>query len=384
MRYWFLAGTYLTALCAVYAQSFRTPDGQLWAGTTFQLRATASILGQTVAMSPPAQVTVGQIAQWQIGYESSPLLSASGEDWFVLFVTNSGNGVDSLRLNLLADEGPNTTPWQWALFEQTEPDRTFSQGSAISESCVPVMPGERRRMFLRARPPSDRNTDGAFLSLQGNSLLNSQVQVSAPMAAGLNAPIGTQISYNTSTGSPILVSPYLMEGRLWWIQRSFTIARVMSTPQPITQTGTFSNNVRSEARIFDFVPTWNNTIVAGRWFVVSEQGELGMFFLEHLGGDARIYPVRVPLPQEAPLNPNAPIVSSAGAVYYVDQSGRVCLLDPVSWQVQVLPPTSASPVISLKTLRDGSVVAIRSNGRFDIIQGATTILANLRIPNSGD
>ncbi|MFQ3610165.1 MAG: hypothetical protein SNJ72_01595 [Fimbriimonadales bacterium] len=382
MRYRFLAGIFLATLGAVIAQPLRTPDGQLWAGTTFQLRASASLSGRVVAISAPAQVSVGQVAQWTLRYESSPLLSTAGEDWFVVALTNRGNGVDTLSLKLPVEEGPDTTPWQRALFMQTEPGRTFSQATPVTDFSAPVAPGEVGRFFIRVRPPSDRNTDGIFLNFAATSLANPQVNHSAPMAAGNNTTIGTQISYTTSTGSPILVSPYLIEGRLWWIQQSGTIARVMSTPQPINQAGTFSNNVRSEARIFEFAPSKNNAIVSGRWFIVSQQGELGILFMNLLTGDARIFPHQINLPQEFRLNPQVPIVGLANTLYYVDQSGRVCMLDPISWIVSVVPPTSDSPVVALKPLRNGDLLTARANGRFDILRGSSPVWANLRLPNS--
>jgi hypothetical protein len=53
----------------------RTPNGTLWAGTAFQLRASATANNTLVAQSDAAQVRVGQVVRWQWQLESPNALS---------------------------------------------------------------------------------------------------------------------------------------------------------------------------------------------------------------------------------------------------------------------------------------------------------------------
>jgi hypothetical protein len=61
-------------------------------------------------------------------------------------------------------ESADASPWSIALFEQQEDGSGFSNGSLAEDTTSPLMPGELRRLFLRARPPGDRNTDGAWIN----------------------------------------------------------------------------------------------------------------------------------------------------------------------------------------------------------------------------
>jgi hypothetical protein len=70
-----LTGISLSVLMGtLFAQATRTPDGMLWAGTTFLLRAVATnASGTPLALSNAAQVSVKQIVRWQWEYESPPI-----------------------------------------------------------------------------------------------------------------------------------------------------------------------------------------------------------------------------------------------------------------------------------------------------------------------
>ncbi|MFN3690827.1 MAG: hypothetical protein ACK4UU_07895, partial [Fimbriimonadales bacterium] len=164
MRYIGFSGLLVGMFCAGAAQPTRTPDGTLWAGTTFSLRAVASIGNQPVQLSNEASVSVCAVVRWRVVYETPPAQTVSGsEGWFTLLLTNQSNTVDALALRLKSNESADASPWGFTLFEQREDGAGFQNGTLLTESTSLLMPGETRRLFLRARPPGDRNTDGAFL-----------------------------------------------------------------------------------------------------------------------------------------------------------------------------------------------------------------------------
>jgi hypothetical protein len=74
--------------------ALRTPNGLLWAGTTFQLRASATANNTLVAQSDAAQMRVGQVVRWQWQLESANALSVpqGTNAVFRVRVVNDGNG----------------------------------------------------------------------------------------------------------------------------------------------------------------------------------------------------------------------------------------------------------------------------------------------------
>ena len=141
----------------------------LWAGSTFSLRAVAITReGRPLSVSNAATVTVGEVIRWRVAVEGEPALTVPGsEGWFTLLIQNRSNTVDALSLRLKTDESVDASPWSIALFEQQQDGSGFSNGSLVEDITSPLMPGESRRLFLRARPPGDRNTDGAWINWTG-------------------------------------------------------------------------------------------------------------------------------------------------------------------------------------------------------------------------
>ncbi len=91
-----------SAYADVSSGALRTPNGLLWAGTAFQLRAIATANNTLVAQSDAAQVRVGQVVRWQWRLESEHALSVpQGTDAvFRVRVVNDGNGWDNLLFGL--------------------------------------------------------------------------------------------------------------------------------------------------------------------------------------------------------------------------------------------------------------------------------------------
>ncbi|GIV11898.1 MAG: hypothetical protein KatS3mg021_0180 [Fimbriimonadales bacterium] len=131
MRQWALAG-WLACATMLWAQQVpRTPSGELWAGTTLQLRAAVvNSSGSAVALSNPAEVRVRQVVRWRVEYESLPYGTTDRDAWFALLVQNRGNGYDTLLPKLNTLEAPDATPWQITLYEQLTPDQSFEGGNS--------------------------------------------------------------------------------------------------------------------------------------------------------------------------------------------------------------------------------------------------------------
>ena len=168
MRYLYICGLLAGMIGAGVAQPARTPDGTLWAGTTFSLRATATTGNQIVRLSNESNVSVGAIIQWRVVQESVPAQTIPGsEGWFTLLLTNRSNTVDALNLRLKSYESGDVAPWSFAMYEQREDGSGFNNGNFLTEATWVFMPGETRRLFIRANPPGNRNTDGALLNWFG-------------------------------------------------------------------------------------------------------------------------------------------------------------------------------------------------------------------------
>jgi hypothetical protein len=172
-----LFGGLLAGICVKgVAQPLRTPDGMLWAGSTFSLRAVATTQdGRPLSVSNQATVTVGEVIRWRVAVESEPALTIpSSEGWFTLLIQNRGNAVDALNLRLKVNESADASPWSVALFEQREDGSGFNSGHLLTDATSPLMPGEDTPS-LSARPSAWRPQHRRRVDSLAGSLAKSPV-----------------------------------------------------------------------------------------------------------------------------------------------------------------------------------------------------------------
>lgn len=350
------------------AQTTRTPDGTLWAGTTLTLRAMVTdTAGRTTALSNEAQVRVGQVVRWQWEYETLPYLTVTaGDGWFSLLLRNKGNGVDALRLKTAASEGPNTTPWQISLFEQVDASRLFGDASPLNEYTTPFMPSESRRLFIQARPPSDRNTDGIFLTLKMSSVANEQSLTPAEFIAGAEIRIGSHTSTSTWASYPLAAPPQLLNGRLFWIVANGNDMRLFSTPQPLNADTTFQNNIRYEAKLNGLLPSGQGAVVGNHWYLSTSFGYIAYFDWTQATGGANVYPQWLFIDRLA-VNPNLPLLSDGTRLYFALPTHHIGIYTPASNAFDTLRVANPAPIVSMQLLPNNVLFVGREDGRFDLV-----------------
>jgi len=369
-------------ISATLAQTTRTPDGMLWAGTTLSLRAVAtSSTGLPLALSDAAQVRVGQVVRWQWDYESPPYLTVpAGEGWFTLLARNKGNGVDALRLKTATSEGAGTSPWQIDLFEQLDANRFFSDASMIAEETTPFMPSESRRLFIRMRPPTDRNTDGVFLTLKMLSTSNTQPLPPAEFVAGAETRVSAHTSASTWANYPLASPPQLLNGRLFWIAANGTDARLFSTPQPLNAETTFQNNVQTEAKLIGLLPSGQGVVMGNRWYLISAQGYIAHFDWTQATGGTSVYPRWLPT-DGLVAQSNLPLVSDGTMLYFALTNQYIGTYVPASNTVQQLRIVNPTPIVQMQMLPNRVLFVGREEGRFDLVWWGILLESNA-MPNS--
>lgn len=382
MRQWALAG-WLACATVLWAQQVpRTPSGELWAGTTLQLRAAVvNSSGGAVALSNPAEVRVGQVVRWRVEYESLPYGTTDRDAWFTLLVQNRGNGYDTLLPKLHTLEAPDATPWQITLYEQLTPDQSFEGATLVSEALAPVAPGEQRRLFLRARAPSDRNTDGAFLFLNARPLMDASLRFERNFVAGVEATRGVATQATAWSNYTLVAEPALIEGRLWWVANNGTDTRVFFTPQPLTTTGTFTNNTQGGAKLIGITLGGAGVFTNDWLFLTASNGMVGAFPLNFLSQNGSLAPTWLNLP--LPVRTNVAPVWDGVLVFFADITEQVIVFDPVRGLATFLLRPTDSPIVALYTLPERIVVVARANGLFEVIQNGVRVRSNVRLPNAG-
>jgi hypothetical protein len=366
---WVLAGMWLGVLIAgALAQTTRTPDGMLWAGTTFALRAVATdATGRPLTLSNETQVQVGQVVRWQWEYETPPYLTTSTSDgWFSVIVRNKGNGVDALHLKTATSEGAGTSPWQIDLLEQLGADQLFGKASAVGEFTSLFMPSESRRLFIRARPPSDRNTDGVFLTLKMSSVSNPQILANADFVAGAETQIWTHTSLSTWINYPLVSSPALLSGRLYWVIASAGDVRLFCTNQPLNAESTFQNGARYLAKIIGLLPAGRGAVVGNNWYLVDVQGNIAFFNWATLTEGSTIYPSWVSLDGRF-ADPNLPLLSDGARLYFIYSDRQIGVYTPALNQVSRIEVNQPDRVVQMQMLPNNFLFVGRTGGRFDLV-----------------
>lgn len=385
MRYLYICGLLAGMIGAGVAQPARTPDGTLWAGTTFSLRATATVGNHIVRLSNESNVSIGAIIQWRVVQESAPAQTIPGsEGWFTLLLTNRSNTVDALNLRLKSYESGDATPWSFAMFEQREDGSGYNNGNFLTEVTSVFMPGETRRLFIRATPPSNRNTDGALPNWFSYSQRNSSLSYQRDLAVGVEAPRWTHTSASTSANHQIIGEPLLLQGRLYWLTWDGQVVRLYRTPNPLSASATFSNNISLEARISMPAPTHSTALIGDRWYLLTRTGRLMFFHLSHAQGGATIAAQLLNLPDGVSPEPNLPLIQVGDYLGFADRQNRLWLVHSISHVITLVPSFSTQPITALSQLQGNFFAVGRSDGRIDVYMDAIPVAQGLRVPGAAN
>ncbi|BCW96491.1 MAG: hypothetical protein KatS3mg018_1973 [Fimbriimonadales bacterium] len=364
----------------------RTPDGMLWAGSTFSLRAIATTHdGRLSSVSNQATVRVGEVIRWRLFAEGESAQTVQGsEGWFTLLLQNRGNTIDALNLRIKVNESADASPWIITQFEQRADGSAFSNGSLLSDATSPFMPGESRRLYLRVRPPGDRNTDGAWIDWLGVSQRNASTTLSRDFAVGME----TAIAHHTAASPPpnyrIVGNPVLVAGRLYWLTWDGMLLRLYRTPNPLSVNTTFSNNTSFEARISMPEPTSQTVLIGDRWYLRTQSGQIGFFLLSQAQGGTTLSAQFINLPGGVVPAPHLPLVNCAGNLCFVDTQNRVWQFNSATGVFTLLVSFSSRPITAFSALDTNLLAVGRDDGRIDIYYEAAPVVQNFRAPTAGN
>jgi hypothetical protein len=386
MRVLLLGGLLAGIFANGVAQALRTPDGMLWARSTFSLRAVATAQdGRPLSVSNQATVTVGEVIRWRVMIESeSELTIPSSEGWFMLLIQNRSNAVDALNLRLKVNENADASPWEVALLEQREDGSGFNSGLPLTDATSLFMPGESRRLYLRVRPPSNRNTDGAWIHWLGVSQRAPSLALARDFACGVEASQWAHTHLTTTPNHRIIGNPLLIQGRLYWLTWDGMLLRLYRTPNPLSATTTFSNNISFEARISMPEPTHQSVLISDRWYLLTRSGQIMFFLLSRAQGGTTLSAQPINLPPGVTPAPNLSLVNCAGDLYFADTQNRLWRFSSATGTFTSLTAFSSQP-ITLLTVLNGTLLAVgRADGQVDIYNGTVPVVFGLRVPGVGN
>lgn len=358
----------------------------LWAGSTFSLRAIATTQnGHPLSISNQTTVTVGEVIRWRVVIEGESALTVpDSEGWFTLLIQNRSNAVDALNVRLKTFESADASPWGVTLFEQQEDGAGFSSGTLISDSTSLLMPGESRRLYLRARPPSSRNTDGAWINWRGFSQRAPFVNFSHDFACGVEAAHRVHTSTSTPPSHQIIGHPRLIGGRLHWLTWDGLLLRVYATPNPLSVDNTFSNNTRLEARIPMPEPTHQTVLIDDRWYLLTQEGQIWFFLLSQARNAATIPASLLHLPSGVVPAAHLPLVNCGGNLCFTDTQNRIWAYDATTGLLTPVFALSMQPITYFNALNGQLFVVGRADGQMDIYAGTIPVVQNLRVSGAGN
>lgn len=357
----------------------------LWAGSTFSVRAVATAQnGHPLSLSNPATVTVGEVIRWRVMLESEPTLTVpDSEGWFTLLIQNRGNAVDALNVRLKTQESSDASPWAINLFEQRADGSGFSNGALLSDSTSPLMPGESRRLYLRVRPPSNRNTDGAWINWSGFSQRESSVNFSNKVVCGVEASHRVHTSTSTAHSHRVIGQPRLINGRLHWLTWDGLLLRLYFTPNPLSVDTTFSNNTQFVARIPMPEPTHHTVLIGDRWYLLTRDGQIWFFLLSQTQNATTVPAYPLNLPNGVVPAAHLPLVNCAGNLCFVDTQNRIWSYSVSTELFTPLMAFSMQPITHFEVLNDPILAVGRADGQIDIYADTTPVMQNLRVPGAG-
>jgi len=362
----------------------RTPNGMLWAGTTFQLRATATANSTLVAQSNVAQVQIGQVVRWQWRLESESALSVpqGAEAIFRVRVINDGNGWDNLTFGLTRYEWEERQNWTIDLFENRAGDGQVSGSPSVNGAGSPLPPGGDMLYLVRMRPPSSSiPTDGASLQLLATPTGAPQAQVLGEFIAGVvrSASVPTRAwSYGSHTN---FVPATLYQGRLFWMGTvpDTNDTRVFFTSAPVneTQGSTLGNERLVYGRTLrNFRPMGFSVVLGDGWFTGLDNQLIRIDLSRVVANDTSSDPYTV-VAFPAGVQPRldlAPLVAN-GRLYVAGSDRRLHAISPNGVRVgqsALLPPQYGA--FSTNLVQIGRVFYIGTDQgwvvQFDALTGA--------------
>jgi outer membrane protein assembly factor BamB len=251
----------------------RTPNGMLWAGTTFQLRASATANSNLVAQSDAALVQVGQVIRWQWQLESANALSVpQGTDAvFRVRVVNDGNGWDNLTFGLARYELEQQQSWTVELLENRSGNGQVSGSHPVNGAGSPLPPGGDMLYLVRMRPPGwSTPTDGAWSQLLATPNGAPQAQILGEFVAGVarGASVPTRAwSYGSHTN---FVPATLYQGRLFWMGTDASdntiIFRTRDAVEATQGSGLGNERIPYGRTLRNFRPMGFSVVLGDGWF----------------------------------------------------------------------------------------------------------------------
>jgi outer membrane protein assembly factor BamB len=375
----------LGSACAdVSSGAPRTPNGMLWAGTTFQLRASATVNNLLVTQSGVAQVQVGQVIRWQWQVESPNGLSVSqGTDAvFQVRLINDGNGWDSLTFTLEREELENRRNWTIELRETQRWGRLVIDNSGNGGAGSVIRPGDEMLYLVCARTPGwNVPTDGVHMRLAARATGATQAQVLGEFIAGVvrSASVPTRAwSYGSHTN---FVPATLYQGRLFWMgtvpDTNETQVFFTSAPVNETQGSTLGNERIAYGRTLrNFRPVGFSVVLGGGWFTGLGNQLIRIDLPRVVANDTSSDPYTV-VAFPAGVQPRldlAPLVAN-GRLYVAGSDRRLHAISPDGVRVgqsALLPPQYGA--FSTNLVQIGRVFYMGTNQgwvvQFDALTGA--------------
>lgn len=326
---WASLGLWGVLLADISTSALRTPNGLLWAGTTFQLRAAASMGNQALALSDAAQVRVGQVIRWQWQVASpvgqSVISGVNSEAIFQVRVTNDGNGWDRLSFSLAQLETVEQPTWTVELRESA----TGQGGSLLPNGLgSSIAPGGGMFYLVRKRPPGSAiPTDGVWSRLQAAASDGSTQQVLGEFVAGAVRSEWVPARAWSWGVHTQFVTPILHQGRLFWMGTDSSNNTVVFYTRDMVEatTGSTVGNERLTGRTLrNFRPTGFSVALGNSWFV-GQGNQLVRIDLAQAQLANATTPVVFPVQFPAGVQPRLdiePIVFN-GRLYVAGSDGRL-------------------------------------------------------------
>ncbi len=367
--------------------ALRTPNGMLWANTTFTIRAQAKF-GNVSATSDPATLRVGQVVRWRTSLTSpAGMTIPSGNALFAVVAMNDGNGFDFLRLTPYQQELTDTTRWQVQLYEDLTGSGQVSGSRLVANSGVTgnsslLAPGQSVQYLIRAVPPSSStHTDGVWTGV-GISFSNPNL---APrwigeFVAGVHRTAGVHSRAWSYGDHPTLVTPILYQGRLFWMgtNSSTQQTRIFYTTNSILEPNSSLNSNRSVyGRVLNaFVPTGFSVCVGESWFVGRDTTLVRIALPAVLANNTTADPFHtVSLPSGVQVRLDLQPFVYNHRLYVVGTDNRLHVIRADgTWASQSARPSATVGTVSCSPLLAGNSIYVGTQAgwilRFDLLTGA--------------
>jgi outer membrane protein assembly factor BamB len=362
--------------------ALRTPNGVLWAGTTFRLRAMATANGNLVAQSDPAQVQVGQVVRWRWQVESPNGISVpqGTEAVFQVRLINDGNGWDSLTFTLEREELENRRNWTIELRETQRWGRLVLDNLGNGGAGSVISPGGEQLYFVCTRTPGwDAPTDGVWLRLAARATGATQAQVLGEFVAGVRRDewVRTRAwSYGDHTN---FVPATLYQGRLFWMGTDASgntiIFRTRDAVEATQGSGVGNERIAYGRLLRNFRPMGFSVVLGNGWFTGLGSQLIRIDLLRVIANDTSSDPYTVVVFPSGvlPRLDLAPLAVS-GRLYVAGSDRRLHAISPDGVRVGQSAPMPASyGAFSTNLVQIGRVFYIGTNQgwvvQFDALTG---------------